>query len=106
MFKKKAIFLLALTFSVTSCANAWDSMKRGLTGQKVRSTDEFLVKKKYPLILPPEFDSLPSPDDREEALEEMTSFEKTLSITTAEVSDEGSSSNTTEESILNKIRKR
>ena len=48
---------------------------------KQKSTDEFLVQKKDPLILPPDFESLPSPSEKEEAIEEMSSFEKTLKQT-------------------------
>ena len=69
---------MLLIFLVTSCADSWSNVKRGLTGAKQKSTDEFLVQKKDPLILPPDFDSLPSPSDRDEAIEEMSSFEKTL----------------------------
>ena len=69
---------MLLIFLVTSCADSWGNVKRGLTGAKKKSTDEFLVKKKDPLILPPDFDSLPSPSERDEALEEISSFEKTL----------------------------
>ena len=43
---KKIIYILALVFFVTSCADTFDSVKRGLTGQKQQSTDEFLIKKK------------------------------------------------------------
>ena len=50
MFKKKTIFLMLLIFLVTSCADSWSNVKRGLTGAKQKSTDEFLVQKKDPLI--------------------------------------------------------
>jgi len=63
MLKKKTIFLMLLIFLVTSCADTWGNVKRGLTGAKQKSTDEFLVEKKDPLILPPDFESLPSPSD-------------------------------------------
>ena len=49
---------------ITSCANTWDSVKRGLTGKKQTSTDEFLVEKKDPLVLPPNFEDLPIPQKR------------------------------------------
>ena len=105
---RKIIYLSSILFLITACADTWGSVKRGLTGQKQNSTDEFLVEKKDPLILPPNFEDLPVPSDSaidgEET--EISSFEKTLSATTGEESDEGSSSSTTEESILNKIRKR
>jgi len=106
MFKKKTIFLVALVFLVTSCADTFDSAKRGLTGKKRKSTDEFLIQKKDPLILPPDYDSLPSPVDREEAVEEMSSFEKTLkqaSETEITPSPAGSS---VENLILKQIRKK
>ena len=104
---RKIIYLSSILFLITACADTWGSVKRGLTGQKQNSTDEFLVEKKDPLVLPPDFEDLPAPADS--AIEEETeisSFEKTLSTTTDEGSDEESSSGSTEESILNKIRKR
>ena len=55
MPKKQTIFFVLLIFLVTSCADTWGNVKRGLTGAKQDSTDEFLVKKKDPLILPPRF---------------------------------------------------
>ena len=106
MFKKNTILLTLLIFLVTSCADTLSNVKRGLTGAKQQSTDEFLVKKKDPLILPPNFESLPSPSDEEEAIEEMSSFEKTLkqvSVTETATSSEGSSA---EDSILKQNRKK
>ena len=105
---RKIIYLSSILILITACADTWGSVKRGLTGQKQNSTDEFLVEKKDPLVLPPNFEDLPVPSDSaiEEEETESSSFEKTLSITTDEESDESSSSSTTEESILNKIRKR
>ena len=99
---------MLLIFLVTSCADTWGNVKRGLTGAKQKSTDEFLVKKKDPLILPPDFDNLPSPSSREEAIEEMSSFsfEKTFkqeSETEITASSAGSSA---EDSILKQIRKK
>ena len=35
-----------------------------MTGQNQKTTDEFLVKKKDPLILPPEYDKLPVPNSK------------------------------------------
>ena len=37
------------------------SIKETLSGQKKQNSDEFLVKKKNPLVLPPNFDDLPEP---------------------------------------------
>ena len=103
---EKKIYLVALIFLVTSCADTWDSVKRGLTGSKAKSADEFLVKKKDPLILPPDFESLPTPSERTIATEELFNIEKTLQKTTSENSTESTSSfNSVEESIIEKIKK-
>ena len=106
MFKKKTIFFMLLIFLATSCADTWSNVKRGLTGAKQESTDEFLVKKKDPLILPPDFDSLPSPSDREEAIEEMSSFEKTFKQESETEITASSDESSAEDSILRQIRKK
>ena len=97
---------MMIIFLVTSCADSWGNVKRGLTGAKQKSTDEFLVQKKDPLILPPDFESLPSPSDREEAIEEMSSFEKTLKQTSETEITASSTGSSTEDSILKQIRKK
>lgn len=97
---------MLLIFLVTSCADSWSNVKRGLTGAKQKSTDEFLVQKKDPLILPPDFDSLPSPSDRDEAIEEMSSFEKTFKQESETEITASSTGSSTEDSILKQIRKK
>ncbi len=67
----KKTILLILLISLYSC----QSIKDGLTGKKYESSDEFLVIKKNPLVLPPDFNMLPEPKDpvelsREETIEE------------------------------------
>ena len=48
--------LIILAF-LSACA----SVSEGLSGQKKKASDEFLVEKKSPLILPPSFGELPEP---------------------------------------------
>ena len=101
MFKNKIVFFIMLSFLITSC----ESVREGLTGSKNKSTDEFLVQKKDPLILPPDFENLPNPSERNDAVEEMTNFEKKLkNQTTSESSS--ATGNSAEEPILNQIKKR
>ena len=106
MLKKKTIFLLLLIFLVSSCADTWSSVKRGLTGSKQTSTDEFLVEKKDPLVLPPNYDSLPSPSERDEAIEQMSSLEKTLKQASETKITPSSAGGSAEDSILRQIRKK
>ena len=101
MFKNKIVFFMMLSFLITSC----ESLREGLTGSKNLSTDEFLVKKKDPLVLPPDFENLPNPTERQVSVEEMTSFEKTLKKQTISESS-SATENSVEESILNQIKKK
>ena len=41
--------------------NACKLLKDGFRSQKKNSIDEFLVEKKSPLVMPPDFDELPLP---------------------------------------------
>ena len=83
---KKFSFLIVL-FSIflTSC----QSIKDGLSGSKSENSDEFLVQKKNPLVMPPEFMKLPKPtedtNDQDDLslLEEETDIEKILSLETS-----------------------
>ena len=93
--------MFALVFFTTSCADSFNSVKRGLTGQKRSSADEFLIKKKDPLILPPDYRNLPIPDERIVNTEEISTFEKTLE---ASIEDNTSTPNSVEDSILKKIQ--
>ena len=58
--KKLILIILILTF-LQSCASVTEGfkLKKGNTG------DEFLVEKKNPLVLPPNFNDLPEPGKKE-----------------------------------------
>ena len=97
---KKILSILSIIFILGSCGSM-DQVKRGITGAKQKSTDEFLVQKKDPLILPPDYENLPLPDQQALSNEEISSFQKTLENT---IEDNSQSSSTTEGSILKKIQ--
>ena len=97
---KKIIYILSIIFFVTSC-ETMSSVKRGLTGEKRASTDEFFIQKKDPLILPPDYENLPVPDERADTNEDSSTFEKNLE---ALIEDNSSTSSSVEDSILKKIR--
>ena len=54
---KVMLFLTIVFFTFQSC----QTVKEGFTSQKKKSTDEFLVEKKSPLVMPPDFNELPLP---------------------------------------------
>lgn len=51
-------FILISILTLPGC----QTLKKGFQSQKKNSTDEFLVEKKSPLVMPPEFSKLPSPE--------------------------------------------
>ena len=53
------IFLLINIIFINSCT----AFKDAVSGKKKAGGDEFLVKKKNPLVLPPNFDDLPKPQE-------------------------------------------
>ena len=71
MIKIFKIFLILTYILILQSCN---TVKEGFRSQKKNSTDEFLVEKKSPLVMPPEFSELPTPKISE-SLESSTSNE-------------------------------
>ena len=105
------IIIITIFFLITSCASSWEDVRSGLGGQKRTSTDEFLVKKKDPLTMPPKWKNLPKPGknmklDRD--VEEVTDIEELIQLG----KDQQSSINfeqgddDLEDSILKKIKQK
>ena len=81
-------------------------IKEGLVGNKrSKGSDEFLVQKKNPLVLPPDFESLPTPKtETNQQTDDDNYIEDLLGIyeDNSEIS-ETESSKSLEKSILEKI---
>ena len=95
-------------FFLESCGS-WDAVKKGLTGEKTTSTDEFLVEKKDPLIKPPNFDELPVPEsntNNAESLEDDVELQSLKNFESEEKSYELEETGSTESNILKRIRKK
>ena len=102
----KIFIIFIIVISLTSCQSAKDA----LTLKKKSNADEFLVEKKSPLVLPPDYGKLPFPADEQEKLDDeknkneinilLGSSEK--SQITSTNSEKNSSS--IENSILKKIK--
>ena len=58
----KILIFFQLIFLLISCS----TMKEGFKNQKKSSSDEFLVEKKSPLVMPPDYNDLPVPDQNKE----------------------------------------
>ena len=55
----KIIIYLKFFIFLINCSGGWGDFKKTMSGQKTTNTDEFLIKKKDPLVLPPEYGELP-----------------------------------------------
>ena len=63
---KYLAFILLTAIFISGCS----SIKKTLMGGKEENTDEFLIKKKSPLILPPNFNDLPEPQQEINEIQE------------------------------------
>ena len=100
--------LLILTIFIITL-NSCGSIKEGFVNSKKNSTDEFLVKKKSPLVMPPEFDELPIPgnENQEQKNNENSEIKSLITGSENETSKSQNNSNQDinfENSILEKIK--
>jgi hypothetical protein len=100
----KFFLILSLYILVSSCG----TVKEAFTNQKKNSSDEFLVEKKSPLVMPPDYNDLPVPNTQNNVEENSKNIESL--ITNNEKGDKkdnnskGSDQNL-EKTLLNKIKK-
>ena len=101
----KNYFFIIILFWLCSC----QSVKDAVSGKKYENSDEFLVIKKNPLVLPPSFNDLPAPKDVtdntqiENIENEIEDLLSSIKDNDGEV-EESSSSNDTEIFVLEKIK--
>ena len=106
MKKISLLFILGITLTFLSGCN---TVKEGFTNQKKNSSDEFLVEKKSPLVMPPEYNELPIPDQKDSNEQKKENNIKNLitnnngDISNKNVNQTNSDTDL-EESILSKIK--
>ena len=108
MNKNKSTIVIFLIFLFL---NSCGSVAEGLGNSKKKGSDEFLVEKKAPLILPPKFGILPEPETKMNGNEVSTknndnsSIEKIINQSSSlETSKENNDLNVSiEKSIIEKI---
>lgn len=101
---KKINIILIIFIFLTSCSGMSEA-KKVLKNEKIKTTDEFLVKKRNPLVLPPNFEEIPEPGTKPKKNEnEEDKIKKILKAPKTE-STQNNKSKSVEESILKRIRK-
>ena len=100
---KKHILLILVVAYLQGCS----SVSEGFKLKKSNTGDEFLVEKKNPLVLPPNFNELPEPGkSRISETNNQDSFEGKILNTNTENKNqkENTTANSTEELILKNIK--
>ena len=102
----KIIILSNLFLFLLSCG----TVKEGFSNQKKNNSDEFLVEKKAPLVMPPDYKELPKPKKNQETslLKDNKNNIKSLLINEDNLesnSEKDQLNKKLEESLLDKIKK-
>ena len=94
--KNKFLTFILLLFLVSSCS--------GFGTKRSDKSDEFLIEKKNPLVMPPDIDDLPKPKEEAKVEVEDNNFEESLKSNNSETQNSNQDKSTTlQESIIKKI---
>ena len=94
-------YILTLIF-LNGCQN----FKDGLSLKKKTNTDEFLVQKKNPLVLPPDYDALPKPMSEQKVQRKKNIDDIDLSQVFKDTENSSEKNSGINESIEDSIRKK
>ena len=102
--------LLTIIFLSLLLLNSCSSVVEGLGGTKKKGSDEFLVEKKSPLVLPPSFGKLPEPgvkipNNEESTKKNTSSIEKIINQSSSKntTNENSDLNNSIEKSVIEKI---
>ena len=94
--KNKLLILILFLFLVSSCS--------GFGVKRSDKSDEFLIQKKNPLVMPPDIDDLPKPKEADEVKEEDNNFKEILKSNNLDSQNSNQDeSSALQESIIKKI---
>ena len=102
----KLFFLLNILIFFSSCG----TVKDAFSNQKKNSSDEFLIEKKSPLVMPPHYGDLPIPQSSENDNQKINNSNKIQDLITNNENkntdnvNDNTQGQTFEKSILEKIK--
>ena len=103
LLTKLIFFNLLILIFLSGCQNVRES----LSMKKKQNVDEFLIEKKNPLILPPEFSKLPEPrKNNEDEVSQDNNIDLTKVLETNDGLDEETLPSDLEKSIQNILKKK
>lgn len=97
--------LIILSFFLVSCSSFKEAGKV-LRNEKIKTTDEFLVEKRDPLVFPPDYEKMPAPESKiSKEISEEERIKKILKAPESKETTDKKKSSSLEESLLKSIRK-
>ena len=98
----KIILLINIFFIIVSCG----TVKEAFTNQKKNSADEFLVEKKSPLVMPPDYNELPVPEAQTQIKDEKNEIRTLITKSEMEIKkqEDVNISQNFEENVLKKMK--
>ncbi len=103
IIKKNFIFIFIFIF-LNNC-QGFSDLRKTMRGEKTNTTDEFLIKKKDPLILPPQYDKLPLPKSSDFEEKEENTIKSILKTGKNSETKKSSSMSSLEKKIFEELRK-
>ena len=110
MKKTKSILTI---FLISLLLNACGSVAEGLSGSKKKGSEEFLVEKKAPLVLPPSYGELPEPGSKvdengKSTKENVSNIEEMINASSSKNTgkEKNDFNNSIEKSIIDKINEK
>ncbi len=100
----KKFKILIYFYLVLLLLNSCGTIKKGFQNPKKNSSDEFLVEKKSPLVMPPEFNELPTPNNQNHNNNKKQNSIKNMISEKKSSKDNNIANKDLEGSILDKIK--
>ena len=96
---------IIIYFFFLNLLSACESAREGFSLKKEDNSDEFLVEKKNPLVMPPDYENLPKPEDFQSFKKEnkQNEFEEVINNTKNVISNDKSKKTSIEQSVIEKI---
>ena len=91
----KYILFTIIFLAFSSCS--------GLGDKRSQKSDEFLIEKKNPLVMPPDIKELPEPSNSKQDVQEDNNFRETISSGSTDEKSNADQNTTLQESIIKKI---
>ena len=101
----KNLNLLLITFFLLHSCGGFEEAGKVLRNEKIRTTDEFLIKKQEPLVLPPDYNKIPKPDSLTKSkIDDKKRIKDILKNKNIESKRKKGSTTSVEQTIIDKIR--